>query len=254
MKNLTLGTKIITVYDSIDEMPIANFQKYNKYLLIDSGIGSDVDSLNDHIQRIAKLINAGNKEFAIKELQNMRQNIAMINSEISPQYLAFTALIHSIDGKKNEDLSDDHLKEVLKEINKVSHSSLLSFLSRFKKKIDLELATYFKEFDDNPMEKEAYDKIKERTLLVLDGIKTEKDNTEKIDKIDEYLFGLYRPNTFVGRNSIEVKYDKNFEASRCTISQRFNGMSTEDMTVLQFFNAIELIKRQIDEERKSLKK
>jgi len=39
MKNLIVNKKVVRVYDSIDEMPIVNFQKYNKYLLIDSGIG-----------------------------------------------------------------------------------------------------------------------------------------------------------------------------------------------------------------------
>jgi len=39
-------------------MPIVNFQKYNKYLLIDSGIGSDADDIDAHITRVAKFIKA----------------------------------------------------------------------------------------------------------------------------------------------------------------------------------------------------
>lgn len=60
MKNLTVNKKTVRVYDSIDEMPIINFQKYNKYLLIDSGIGSDVDDIDAHIARIAKFIKSNN--------------------------------------------------------------------------------------------------------------------------------------------------------------------------------------------------
>ena len=56
MKSLLINKKIVQVYDSIDEMPIVNFQKYNKYLLIDSGIGSDVDDIDAHIVKIAKFI------------------------------------------------------------------------------------------------------------------------------------------------------------------------------------------------------
>ena len=98
MKSLLINKKIVRVYDSIDEMPIINFQKYNKYLLIDSGIGSDADDIDAHIIKIAKFIKANNSKKALQELQNMRQNMYMVNSEISPKYLAFAALIYSIDG------------------------------------------------------------------------------------------------------------------------------------------------------------
>ena len=56
MKQMLINKKTICVYDSIDELPIVNFQKYNKYLMIDSGIGSDVDDIDTHITKIAKYI------------------------------------------------------------------------------------------------------------------------------------------------------------------------------------------------------
>jgi len=44
-------------------------------------------------------LKSNNAKKALQELQNMRQNMYMVNNEISPRYLAFAALIHSIDGK-----------------------------------------------------------------------------------------------------------------------------------------------------------
>lgn len=137
MKTLLLNKKIIKVYDSIDEMPIVNFQKYNKYLLIDSGVGSDADDIDSHIVKIAKFIKANDNKKALQELQNMRQNMYMVNNEISPKYLAFAALIHSIDGKELTDLSDDGLKEVLNRIKKIKHSKIIEFLYSLKKKLRL---------------------------------------------------------------------------------------------------------------------
>ena len=67
MKSLLINKKIVRVYDSIDEMPIINFQKYNKYLLIDSGIGSDADDIDAHIIKIAKFIKANNSKKALQE-------------------------------------------------------------------------------------------------------------------------------------------------------------------------------------------
>lgn len=135
MKRLRINDKIILVYDSIDEMPIINFQKYNKFLLIDSGIGSDVDDIDTHIIKVAKYVKAGDEKKALAELQNMRQNIYMVNSEISPKYLAFATLIHSVDGKEVTDLSDDGLKTLLQGIKEIKHSVVVDFLSWLKKKL-----------------------------------------------------------------------------------------------------------------------
>lgn len=135
MKQMLINKKTICVYDSIDEMPIANFQKYNKYLMIDSGIGSDVDDIDAHITKIAKYIKSKDEKKALLELQNMRQSMYMVNSEISPKYLAFAALIHSIDGREVTDLSDDGLKALLEEIKQIKHSKVIDFLFWLKKKL-----------------------------------------------------------------------------------------------------------------------
>ena len=253
MKTLILNRKCVQVYDSIDEMPIVNFQKYNKYLLIDSGIGSDADDVDGHIVKIAKFIKANSKEKALQELQNMRQNIYMINSEISPKYLAFAALIHSIDGKEITDLSDDGLKKVLCNLKKVKHSKIIDFLVWLKKKVTTELELYFPSSFVNSKEKEAYDKLKNRTLLALDSIINGSDNSSQIDAIDVMLFGMYKPNIYAGSESIEIKYDKQFESTCLLIAQKAN-MDAKKMTVLQFYNAIDNIKTQAEAEAKSLKR
>ena len=49
MKTISLANRTIKLYDSIDEMPIENFQRYNKYIIIDAGLGSDIDSVDEHI-------------------------------------------------------------------------------------------------------------------------------------------------------------------------------------------------------------
>lgn len=253
MKSLLINKKIVRVYDSIDEMPIVNFQKYNKYLLIDSGIGSDADDIDAHIVKIAKFIKANNNKKALQELQNMRQNMYMVNSEISPKYLAFAALIHSIDGKEVNDLSDDGLKKLLQDLKDIKHSKVIDFLLWLKKKVTSELETYFPGDFVNPKEKEAYDKLKNRTLLVLDSIINDTDNTEQIELIDTMMLNMHTPKVFIGSESVEVKYDKQFESTCLLIAQKTN-MDARKMTVLQFYNAVDNIKAQAEAEAKSLKK
>ena len=253
MKSLLINKKIVRVYDSIDEMPIVNFQKYNKYLLIDSGIGSDADDIDAHIVKIAKYIKSNNNKKALQELQNMRQNMYMVNNEISPKYLAFAALIHSIDGKEVNDLSDDGLKKLLQDLKDIKHSKVIDFLLWLKKKVTSELETYFPGDFVNPKEKEAYDKLKNRTLLVLDSIINDTDNTEQIELIDTMMLNMHTPKVFIGSESVEVKYDKQFESTCLLIAQKTN-MDARKMTVLQFYNAIDNIKAQAEAEAKSLKK
>ena len=253
MKSLLINKKIVRVYDSIDEMPIVNFQKYNKYMLIDSGIGSDADDIDAHIVKIAKYIKSNNNKKALQELQNMRQNIYMVNSEISPKYLAFAALIHSVDGKEVNDLSDDGLKKLLQDLKEVKHSKVIDFLLWLKKKVTNELEIYFPGDFVNPKEKEAYDKLKTRTLLVLDSVINDTDNSEQIDAIDMIMLNMHTPKTYMGSESVEVKYDKQFESTCLLIAQKTN-MDARKMTVLQFYNAIDNIKTQAEAEAKRYKK
>lgn len=253
MKNLFINKKNVQVYDSIDEMPIVNFQKYNKYLLIDSGIGSDIDDIDAHIVKIAKYIKANSDKKALQELQNMRQNLYMINSEISPKYLAFAALIHSIDGKEVSDLSDDGLKKLLQDLKKIKHSRIIDFLLWLKKKITDELEIYFPGDFVSPKEKEVYDKLKNRTFLVLESIINSVDNKKQIELIDNTLLNANMPKVFMGSESVEVKYDKQFESTCLLIAQK-TSMDARKMTVLQFYNAVDNIKTQAEAEAKSLNK
>lgn len=245
MKTVKINKKVICLYDSIDELPILNFQKYNKYLLIDSGIGSTVDDIDTHILKIARFIKEDNKKKAILELQNMRQNMYMINSEISPKYLAFACLVHSIDGKINEDLSDEGLKGILEKIREVPHTWLDTLLQKCKKKLETDLDLYFPNEFVSVKEKSAYDKIKQRVLLVLDGIITRTDKSQEIENLDTQLFSTYTPNSFLGSDSVEIKYDKQFQTASFLIAQKL-GLEVKKMTVLEFYCALTNIKEYSD--------
>lgn len=253
MKNLIVNKKVVRVYDSIDEMPIVNFQKYNKYLLIDSGIGSDADDIDAHITRVAKFIKSNNAKKALQELQNMRQNMYMVNNEISPRYLAFAALIYSVDGKEVNDLSDDGLKKLLQDLKDIKHSKVIDFLLWLKKKVTSELETYFPGDFVNPKEKDAYDKLKQRTLLVLDSMINDTDNSEQIETIDMIMLNMHSPKSYIGSESVEIKYDKQFESTCLLIAQK-TSMDAKKMTVLQFYNAVDNIKQQLEAESKSVKR
>lgn len=252
MKTVCIRGKVLKLYDSIDEMPIINFQKYNKYLLMDAGLGSDANDIDAHIVRIAKLIKAKSEKEALQELQNMRQSLHMINSNISPKYLAFTALIHSINGKVLTDLSDDNLQVVLNSLKEAPHSFITSLLAIFKKKVQLELETYFPvAFSVSARDKDLYDKLKARTLLVLGDIINNTDSSDKIASIESLMLAMCKPKLFYGPESVEVKHERDFNNACLLIAKELN-YDTHDLTVLQFYSALELIKKQTEAKSKAL--
>ena len=255
MKTVIIKNHTIKLYDSIDELPVVNFQKYNKCILIDSGIGSDADSIDTHIVNIAKYINSGDNAKALQELQNMRQNMHMVVSKVSPKYMAFAALIYSVDGKEQKDLSDSHLRELVDNLSEdMPHSILVEVLASLKKKLSTELETYFPSEFDSAKEKEAYSKLKTRTLLQLQEIIDEStDNSSAIAEIDKFLFSLRKPKNFNGKESEEIKYDKQFESACMVISQKTN-MNGKKMTVLEFYNTLTNISEQLKAEKKAYKR
>lgn len=139
MKTINTGKHVIKLYDSVDELPISAYQRYNKFLLIDAGIGSSIDDVDIHIVKLAKLIGANEREKAVQELQNMRQNLFMINSNISPKYLAFAALVYSVDGERVDAVSDDDYHELLTKIQEIPHGLLSKTLDWLKKKLPTNL-------------------------------------------------------------------------------------------------------------------
>ena len=88
---------------------------------------------------------------------------------------------------------------------------------------------------------------------MLDSIINNTDNTKQIESIDTMMLNMHAPKVFIGSESVEVKYDKQFESTCLLIAQKTN-MDARKMTVLQFYNAIDNIKAQAEAEAKSLKK
>jgi hypothetical protein len=232
----------IELYDSIDEMPITRFHKYNKYLLIDGGVGSDLDDVINHIDRAAIYVKA-NPAMALNELQNLKQAVYLMSEEISPRCMAFAVLVARIDGEEQNDLTDVGLKRVLERLNEAKKSWIDGILDSVKKKMDSELSLYFPGKFEDVTSKEYIDSLKEHTLLTLEGITTGEDKQEELENIETRLALLAKPKVFYGRKSIEISYDKEFEEMCIILSQNIQT-DPHGMSVLQFYNAFDYLKKQ----------
>lgn len=108
-----IGKHVIKMYNSIDELPTERFFTYNRMMLLDSGIGADLDAVDTHIGTAIKYIQQGKKDEAQQVLMNMRTSFYFIVDNLSPKYLSFAALVYSIDGKVVHDFSDESLRSMV---------------------------------------------------------------------------------------------------------------------------------------------
>lgn len=241
MKTGKVNKHTVEIYDSIDELPIQRFQKYNKYMLIDSGVGSDLQDVLNHIDR-AKIYIKSNPAMAATELDNMRQSIYLLVDELSPKHMAFAALVHKIDGEEMNDISDAGLKRVLEILSEAKKGWLDGVLNSVKKKIDHELNLYFPGKFDDANQKEYYDNLREHTKVRLEEIISGESMEESCKAIETRLALLAKPRIFSGAKSVEIEYDKQFE-EMCLVLAHNLQVQPYTMTVLQFYNAFDYLKK-----------
>jgi hypothetical protein len=249
MTMLKIGRHAVEVYDDIETLPIVRFHKYNKMLLVDAGIGSDMADFDRHIERAMRYATSKTPDQTVKELNNLRQSVYMIQTELSPRHLAFAALVKAIDGKPRDDISDDGLRETAAMLNDAPIKDMTTSIEAVKKKIDDALQQYFpKVFDDTSI-KEYYDILRRRTLLILEAIIKGAEPSKEVDKLTTELLLYSKPQVFDGEESLEVEHDKRFDRMCMTISQHLH-VDPKRYTVLEYYNAFEYIKEMSKEAQK----
>lgn len=245
MKQVNIGKHKVTLYNSIEEMPIVRFHKYNRMLLVDAGLGSDLNAVDGHIERAATFIRNDKRKEAATEMENIRQTIYLILQGMSPKHLAFAVLVKDIDGKPCDDISDEGLQRVVDMLGDAPLGDVTAEGEAVKKKIDDELTLYFPEDFDNASEKEYYDIMKRRTQIMLDCILIADTDERKaeIERLTDELVMFTKPKNFVGRDSVEISYDKQFENMCLVMAQNLNK-DPKKFNVMEFYNAYHYIKDQ----------
>ena len=134
MVTVKIGKHTVVMYDTIDELPIVRFHKYQKLLLIDAGIGSDIVAFDQRTEKLRRYLMDGKFDNAKQELENLRQSVFMIQNEISPKHRAFAVLVAKLDGRECNDITDDALLRLTAELNDVPEKELTAQLEAVKKK------------------------------------------------------------------------------------------------------------------------
>ena len=245
MVTVKIGKHTVEMYDTIEELPIVRFHKYQKLLLIDAGIGADIMAFDQRIEKTRRYLMDGKPEKAQQELENLRQTVYFIQTGINPKHRAFAALVTKIDGRDCNDLSDVALTELLETLQDVPEKELTAQLEAVKKKIDGELRLYFPGLFADSEIKEYYDLLKRRTIAVLqniiDGVPI-PDQTSAVDKLTTALITYSNPNSFSGTEGLEIQYDRQFENLCLALSSQLNILPKK-CSVLEFYNAFDYLQQ-----------
>ena len=256
MVTAKIGKHTVEFYDTIEELPIVRFHKYQKLLLVDAGIGSDIAAFDQRIEKTRRFLMAGKPEQAQQELENMRQCVFLIQSGVNPKHRAFAALVTKIDGQDCTDIGDDALAAVTEKLNDVPESELTAQLEAVKKKIDGELTLYFPALFNDSDVKEYYDLLRKRTLEILNGIVAGVDDpagAEIVDKLTTALITYSNPKMFTGSDGVEIQFERQFENLCLVLSEQLH-VEPKKYSVLEFYNAFDFVKERAKQAEKARKR
>ena len=256
MVTVKIGKHTVEFYDTIEELPIVRFHKYQKLLLVDAGIGSDIAAFDQRIEKTRRFLMAGKPEQAQQELENMRQCVFLIQSGVNPKHRAFAALVTKIDGQDCNDIGDDGLAAITAKLNDVPESELTAQLEAVKKKIDGELTLYFPALFNDSAVKEYYDILRKRTLEILNGIVAgvnDPAGSEIVDKLTTALITYSNPKSFAGSDGVEIQFDRQFENLCLVLSEQLH-VKPKDYSVLEFYNAFDFVKERAKQAEKAQKR
>ena len=256
MVTAKIGKHTVEFYDTIEELPIVRFHKYQKLLLVDAGIGSDIAAFDQRIEKTRRFLMAGKPEQAQQELENMRQCVFLIQSGVNPKHRAFAALVTKIDGQDCTDIGDDALAAITEKLNDVPESELTAQLEAVKKKIDGELTLYFPALFNDSDVKEYYDILRKRTLEILNGIVAGVDDpagAEIVDKLTTALITYSNPKMFTASDGVEIQFDRQFENLCLVLSEQLH-VEPKKYSVLEFYNAFDFVKERAKQAEKAQKR
>jgi hypothetical protein len=111
----------VVLYDSIKELPAERHHEIKKLVLQDSGIGSDMESITNHLSKIYLFLSNDRKDEAMQETQNLHNNLYYQIEKIDLTSYCFAAMIKSVNGKEvtiDELESEGYVKNLLGMLSK----------------------------------------------------------------------------------------------------------------------------------------
>lgn len=244
MKTITINKHEVVFYESSEDLPILRYNKLNKFLMMDNGIGSSIEDFDKRMSMAVNFISKDMKDFAIQELENTRIFVYNSLQEYSPRNNALAMLVHSIDGEV-VDITGDGLTRTLKRLDEIglTNREATEIVHETKKKIEKELKTYFKKTFSERNSDELEDNVQKIAIMKLElKLIFENASEEEIKELKEMegeRLKAERPLNFNPRseNNVEVEMEADFKKlcfmMQSQYSENITKMSTFDFYALK---------------------
>ena len=117
MIEIIFNDTTLNLYSSIKEMPVKLHNLCQKFLLQDSGIGTNLSSIDEHFSTLDTLLASAKVDEARTERANLRYNMFMILEGLDFKSPAFACFIHSVNGSKVDDYSEEALNNLIESLS-----------------------------------------------------------------------------------------------------------------------------------------
>jgi hypothetical protein len=229
----------VQVYNSIAELPIDRFMLFNRQILIDSGVGHDLEDVSVKVTKIIRLIDQSPDKAKV-ELINLSGTLANAIRNVNPKMGAFVALIYSIDGVPLTDMSMESINDVQELLGGAKMSWLNAIIKKFRRLFRREMYTFFKTGNSGPT-KSYYENLKQRLILNMRQVAGDEVE-EDIKKLEEAMEQTETITKYLGDGGMQVRDIAGGEQSLATVS-KYMGTDAKDMTVMEFYTVVEMIKK-----------
>jgi hypothetical protein len=234
----------LQIYRTAEELPIKRYARFQRYCIMDSGIGSDLISVGGHFSKLFELLTYELSKEALQEAKNMYYNFHLLFEEIPLRGLAFVCLIHSIDDELVTDISEDNLKAVLNRLDEYGFTAQVvnEQIDEVKKKVHSDLKRYAPSFFNSEDSIDFYSKIKDKITAF--EIYFFKNDESKLFEVNRYFAEYTKPQNFDSdsEENAMVRVDTTF-SNLCAVLEGNGVANAAELSTLQFYLRLEYFKK-----------
>lgn len=237
----------IEIYDSIQNLPVLRFQKFNKYQMIASEIGNDFTDYDKRTEKALAFLHKNMVQEAIQELNNRRQTVFNAYNEFTPIGKSFAVLIKRIDKTVYDMYAPDDLDAIIKHLNDIGfdYETSMNKLREVKKKIETELVVYYPQFFPKNGNKNQTALRVQRINALFDSVIEDKDNAEQVFNIEKEILEDDKPNIWNvwQDNNMERVLEVDFQKFAISVT-KMSGQNINDITTFTFYATVEQLKEE----------